>query len=396
MANVNLTINFVEKAKPNGKEQHIRDKIINELVLRIGPTGTKGYYLDVKLPQGKRTMKKIGDAVVLTPQMAREKAKEMLLQIQAGESFKPKLTLKMLIDKYYTAYCHENFRTAKEMLSEIIKHFDWLMNRPIESITTIEIQQWRSTRIKDVTQATANRNVDALKGAISYAHKHKLIDTNPLRGFAKLPEEDSEEMVRYLSDDERARLMVALDEREAEMRAKRARTRAHAKGEHLPDTSETVFADYLKPLILTALGTGFRKRALFGLRWSDIDFEHDKIMLRGSNAKNKKTTILPMSAKVKSVLAAWQQQSDSDVVFPSPKSNGEMDNVDVIFEGVMESAKIENFRFHDMRHDFASQLVMKGVSLYVVKELMTHASIKTTERYAHLAPDVRQKAVDLI
>lgn len=396
MANVNLTINFVEKAKPNGKEQHIRDKIINELVLRIGPTGTKSYYLDVKLPNGKRTMKKIGDAVVLTPQMARERAKEMLLQIQAGETFRPKLTLKTLIDKYYETYCNENFRTAKEMINELKKHFDWLMDRPLESVTFIEIQQWRSKRIQNVTEATANRNVDALKGAISYAYKNKLIDTNPLRGFAKLPEEDSEEMVRYLSDDERARLMAALDEREAEMRSKRARTRAHAKGEHLPDTSETVFADYFKPLILTALGTGIRRSAIFNLRWSDIDFDHDKIMLRGSQAKNKKTAILPMSAKVKAVLEAWQKQSSGEIVFSSPKDGGSMDNVDVSFAGVLKKAGIENFRWHDMRHDFASQLVMRGVSLYVVKELMTHASIKTTERYAHLAPDVKQKAVDLI
>ena len=396
MANVNLTINFVDKAKANGKEQHIRDKIINELVLRIGPSGRKSYYLDVKLLNGKRTMKKIGDAAILTPQMAREKAKEMLLQIQAGETFRPKLTLKVLIEKYYAAYCTENFRTAKEILSELKKHFDWLMDKPLESVTFIEIQQWRSKRIQDVTEATANRNVDALKGAISYAYKNKLIDTNPLRGFSKLPEEDSEEMVRYLSEDERARLMAALDEREAEMRAKRARTRKHAKGEHLLDTSETVYADYFKPLILTALGTGIRRAAIFSLRWSDIDFEHDRIMLRGSRAKNKKTTILPMSEKVKAVLEAWKRQSSEEVVFASPKNGGAMDNVDVSFAGVLKKAGIENFRWHDMRHDFASQLVMRGVSLYVVKELMTHASIKTTERYAHLAPDVKKNAVDLI
>jgi site-specific recombinase XerD len=73
-----------------------------------------------------------------------------------------------------------------------------------------------------------------------------------------------------------------------------------------------------------------------------------------------------------------------------------MDNCNTAWENLLERAEIENFRWHDMRRDFASQLVMKGADLNTVRELMGHADMKMTLRYAHLAPESKLQAVKLL
>jgi integrase len=88
------------------------------------------------------------------------------------------------------------------------------------------------------------------------------------------------------------------------------------------------------------------------------------------------------------VLFNWKEQSlktgPNALIFPSPKTGKKIDNCNSAWEALLKRAKIENFRWHDMRHDFASQLVMEGVDLNTVRELMGHADLKMTLRYAYL------------
>jgi len=96
--------------------------------------------------------------------------------------------------------------------------------------------------------------------------------------------------------------------------------------------------------------------------------------------------------------AAQDQPVKSSVpaVFASPVTGERFDNVKRSWEALRERAGLSNFWFHDLRHTFASKLVMAGQDLYVIKELLGHSTIQMTERYAHLAPDLKANAVEFL
>jgi integrase len=228
-----------------------------------------------------------------------------------------------------------------------------------------------------------------------------LLKENPLEHLKRLSER-SDAMVRYLTDDERDRLMTALDAREAKMREHRKNHnewRTESGYDDEPQLTEK-FADYLKPIILLSLNTGIRKDNLFTLLWGDIDFDTRIITLRAEETKSSKMLRLPLNSIAFEVLLTWRSQSEktgvSDLVFPSPKTGGKLDNCDSSWQKLLRDANITNFRWHDMRHDFASRLAMSGVPLIAIKELMGHSDIKTTLIYAHLAPNIKQEAVELL
>lgn len=397
--NANLTIALVERQKPREKRYDIRDKIINELILRVETSGKKSYLLDCKKPNGKRTSLKIGDAAIMSPSQAREVAKEKLLLVSQGIELreKNKMTLRRLIDDYYHDWAKHNHKNGGIAIGMIKKNFDDFMDTEITEIKKLDIEQWRAKKIDSgVKAATANRYISALRGALHWAYNNDLINEYTLATLKKARETDSQKKIRYLSEDERRRLYEAIDKREDALRAARARSRTHSNRRHLPDLSECDFADFFKPLIIVALNTGIRRTALFSLKWEDVDFTTETITLRAETAKSGKTAIIPMNRAVAETLAKWRAQTKGEYVFPSPETGGPLDNCRKTWQAILKAADITNFRWHDMRHDFASRLVMAGVDLNTVRELMTHSDIKTTLIYAHLAPEKKKTAVDLL
>lgn len=244
-----------------------------------------------------------------------------------------------------------------------------LGNKRLDQISPFDLEKLRVEMQKSVNKrgqpfkpATIKHVLVIIRRLFNLAITWGLYDgTNPVKKIT-LPGLDNE-IVRYLTPEELARLMQVLDV--------------------WPVRTSACFVKF-------AMLTGLRRGELFKLRWEDIDFAGGFITLRGP--KGGKTTTIPVSKEALQVLR--ELPVESEYVFPGKNGNMRTD-----FKGPWQRIKKaaglpENFRFHDLRHHFASTLVSSGIPIEIVSKLLTHKDLKTTQRYAHLSPDALKQAAE--
>ena len=154
-----------------------------------------------------------------------------------------------------------------------------------------------------------------------------------------------------------------------------------------------------RALFLTALHTGMRKGEVINLKWGDVDFAATRIIVQ--NSKNNEKRIIPMTSTLKNILQELynlQQQttgciSPVDYVFVNPENGRRITAPGSRFRKLLKRARIKDFRFHDMRHNFASYLAMNNVDIRTIQELLGHKDIKMTIRYSHLSSRALEQAV---
>lgn len=139
---------------------------------------------------------------------------------------------------------------------------------------------------------------------------------------------------------------------------------------------------YLKPIIITALQTGMRRGEILNLKWENIDTEQNFIELL--EIKSGKARKIPISPTLNNVFENIKRRSE--FVFVNPKTNQPYIDLKKSFPTVIERAGIKDSRFHDLRHTVATRLVEKNIDLSVVKDILGHSKITTTQRYAHPVP----------
>ena len=136
------------------------------------------------------------------------------------------------------------------------------------------------------------------------------------------------------------------------------------------------------------MSTELRRGEVVKLRCGSVDFNRRLLTVEGRNARNRQTRHVPLNDETVSVLRNWREQSGTGAhVFDVATG------FRTAWERVLKRARVGNFRWHDLRHHFASRLVQHGVPLNTVRDLLGHSTGDMSLRYAHLAPDQRREAV---
>ena len=198
---------------------------------------------------------------------------------------------------------------------------------------------------------------------------------------------DRRGVVRSLAPEEEARLRAALRERDKEMILARCSANAwrEERGYKLKPVPGS-FGDYLTPMVLVSLNTGLRRGELVTLDWSKVDLRKHTLTVVGFYSKNLQTRVVPLNDEAVDVLTRWREQSDDKSrVFPGTPSTA--------WRKLLARAKIEAFRWHDMRHTFATRLVTSGVDLPTVRDLLGHHDISMTSVYTNPSPEHHHAAV---
>ncbi len=145
-----------------------------------------------------------------------------------------------------------------------------------------------------------------------------------------------------------------------------------------------------RDLITFLIYTGCRKGEALNLKWDDVDLKNDVIAVKGT--KTKYDRYIPISKPLKELLRAIEKKDDYLCVF---NDNGrKIGDFKRSFHTAVRNAGLKDLRIHDLRHVFASKMVMNGTSLYITGELLGHRTTQMTKRYSHLVPDTLKKAVD--
>ena len=387
---------------PASKVEH-RDTRLKGLVLRVMPSGVKSWYCEYG--RGKRVF--LGRADVLGVADARESARTILADVYRGidpiEARKPKPgvpTFQDFLDGDYKIWAKANQRAHAQNLKRLATAFKSLLNKRLDEITGLDVEKWRASEIeRGLSLETINRDISSIKAALNRAVDWELISANPLAKVKKSKTDDCLK-VRFLSDREEKRLRAAMDAREERRRAERdsanhwRRERGYVQ---LPSLRTVMFTDHVKPLILLSINTGCRRGELFDLTWSNVDLDRRILTVTGATAKSKRTRHIPLNREATLVLQGWRAQAEeADGLVFLNEAGERFDRVNFSWRRLLKDADIAAFRWHDMRHHFASRLVMGGVDLNTVRELLGHSDYAMTLRYAHLAPEHKLKAVEVL
>lgn len=310
---------------------------------------------------GKRHREKVGTKTQAKLVYGKRKA-----EIREGRFFPPTdrgpapFTIEQAAEDYLAT--HKQNRSRKtdlwhaEMVSAAFGH------RLVQDLKAAEVERWRAARAEDTSPTTSNHSLEFLQRVCRRAVEHGHATACAALKVRKLKQPSGR--VRYLNIVEEQRLRDQLPE-------------------------------WAWILVEFAFHTGLRRGEQFTLRWTQVDFISGLITIPRS--KNGEVRHVRMNSRVRAILRALPSRMKSEWVWPSSTGRKWLDAASFterVFRPAVRRAEFHDFHWHDLRHTFASRMIMAGKGLVAVQQLMGHKTIQMTLRYAHLAPAHLEDAVE--
>jgi integrase len=342
-------------------------KILKRTWSSTGPLGRKvkhvAYGYTFYRADGERERKVSSDW--LTEHDALTALNARLAAIEAGQLGRPtERTLGALV-KEYLAYKRDHGKRSVQDDERILER--GLLpalgaGTLVRSLGGPMIAQYERTRAGQVSAFTVANELSVLRHCLRLARRWGYLSTVPEIVLPRRPEG----RLRYLDETEIGKLLAACRE---------SRNR------------------YLAPIVTLALHTGMRKGEILGLEWERVDLSTARLTLL--QTKSGKPRGVPIGRAVYDALIALEPDPERrrGRVFPSGNDR-RGSQIRTAFEAALKRAGIVGCRFHDLRHTAASHLVMRGAALQDVKEVLGHADLRMTLRYAHLSPAHLRGAVE--
>jgi integrase len=279
---------------------------------------------------------------------------------------KPSVKFSQLLDDAL-AYSKRNKRSYKTDVPRFASLGEWFGSHPAEELAPKEIENTlaRAADKKKWAPSTFNHYRSLMSLCYRLGILNRKVTSNPARSVTHRREDNNR--VRFLTEEEEKKLRNVIESKWSV---------------HVPELD-------------LAINTGLRKGSQYSLTWDMVDFRGR--MLNIPRTKNEEPIHVPLNDAAVAALRVVHARGDGKGrVFQSEKTGEPLENGRHWFDDAMIEAGIKNFRWHDLRHTFASRLRMKGAPLEDIADLLGHKSLTMTRRYAHPGPNKLHAVVSLL
>jgi integrase len=277
-----------------------------------------------------------------------------------------KKTFKEFVEEVYIPWAKSNKKTYKVDLAMLKPMIELFGKKRLTQISSFKIEKYKADRRKVIIHdrqraiSTVNKELKLLSKIFRMEKvKNPCDDVKKLKGEVK--------RTRYLSPEEEERLMAVIKDR-----------RSH-----------------LWSIIVLGLQTGMRRGEILRLRPEQVDFARN--LMHITQTKTGKTLDLPMNNTTREVLlelVAEAKANGQEYLFTNSRTGTRYNSIKKAFRSAVREAGMEDFRFHDLRHTFGTRAVDSGAPLTGIRDALGHASLETTNRYAHGTEDGKRRAVE--